>query len=216
MSRETSDVVSPMVGTVVDVPVAEGQVVAEGATVVVLESMKMEHPVAAGRCGPSLARAGGRDRPGVVPMSTPGDASDRWGRVAGRCAHDMVGLARRSAWLLEAAPSRRLVCPAGQFLTTVGSSRIGSAPSGRRGKFDTWCLSPLGWGYWSRRWCRRSSPTACGCAGHVRCAHGVFVRSDATGALSGPAGIGAGPCLMAVTPGRSARTTGSPLSIRTG
>ncbi len=55
MTRETSDVVSPMIGTVVHVPVAEGQVVAEGATVVVLESMKMEHPVAAGRAGTIVA-----------------------------------------------------------------------------------------------------------------------------------------------------------------
>ncbi len=51
MSSETTDVVSPMIGTVVHVPVAEGDVVAAGTTVVVLESMKMEHPVPADEAG---------------------------------------------------------------------------------------------------------------------------------------------------------------------
>ena len=41
------DVVSPMLGTVVHLPVVPGDPVAAGATVVVLESMKMEHPVRA-------------------------------------------------------------------------------------------------------------------------------------------------------------------------
>jgi acetyl-CoA carboxylase carboxyltransferase component len=41
------DISSPMVGTVVAVPVSAGQPVAAGSPVVVLESMKMEHPVPA-------------------------------------------------------------------------------------------------------------------------------------------------------------------------
>ena len=41
------DVVAPMAGAVVHVEVATGSAVAEGATLVVLESMKMQHPVVA-------------------------------------------------------------------------------------------------------------------------------------------------------------------------
>lgn len=41
------DISSPMVGTVVAVPVTTGQSVAAGTPIVVLESMKMEHPVTA-------------------------------------------------------------------------------------------------------------------------------------------------------------------------
>ncbi|MFL1445991.1 biotin/lipoyl-containing protein, partial [Nocardiopsis protaetiae] len=43
--------VSPMQGTVVKVVAAEGQEVAEGDTVVVIEAMKMEQPLAAHRAG---------------------------------------------------------------------------------------------------------------------------------------------------------------------
>jgi acetyl-CoA/propionyl-CoA carboxylase biotin carboxyl carrier protein len=44
-------VTSPMQGTVVKVAVEEGQRVAEGDLVVVLEAMKMEQPVLAHRAG---------------------------------------------------------------------------------------------------------------------------------------------------------------------
>ena len=44
-AEPTSPLTSPMIGTVVHLPVAAGETVAPGATVVVLESMKMEHPV---------------------------------------------------------------------------------------------------------------------------------------------------------------------------
>ena len=43
----STTVTSPMIGTVVAVPVAVDDAVAEGTTLVVLESMKMEHPVRA-------------------------------------------------------------------------------------------------------------------------------------------------------------------------
>ncbi|MGW5875557.1 biotin/lipoyl-containing protein, partial [Nocardiopsis terrae] len=43
--------VSPMQGTVVKLVAAEGQQVAEGETVVVIEAMKMEQPLAAHRAG---------------------------------------------------------------------------------------------------------------------------------------------------------------------
>lgn len=42
---------APMAGTVVDVPVAPGDVVGAGTPLVVLESMKLEHPVVAPRSG---------------------------------------------------------------------------------------------------------------------------------------------------------------------
>lgn len=45
------DVRAEMVSTVFEVTVAEGDVVAEGDTLVVLESMKMEIPVLAERAG---------------------------------------------------------------------------------------------------------------------------------------------------------------------
>lgn len=47
MTETPVDLTSPMVGTVVHVPVAAGETVGAGRTVVVLESMKMEHPVRA-------------------------------------------------------------------------------------------------------------------------------------------------------------------------
>ena len=43
----TSSLRSPLVGTVVAVKVAVGDVVAAGTEIVVIESMKMEHPVVA-------------------------------------------------------------------------------------------------------------------------------------------------------------------------
>jgi acetyl-CoA carboxylase carboxyltransferase component len=46
-SEESMDISSPLVGTVVSVPVSPGQPVAAGSPVVVIESMKMEHPVTA-------------------------------------------------------------------------------------------------------------------------------------------------------------------------
>jgi acetyl-CoA/propionyl-CoA carboxylase biotin carboxyl carrier protein len=44
-------VTSPMQGTIVKVPVAEGDAVAEGDTVVVIEAMKMEQPLKAHKAG---------------------------------------------------------------------------------------------------------------------------------------------------------------------
>ena len=44
-------VTSPMQGTIVKVPVEEGQQVAEGDVVVVLEAMKMEQPLKAHKTG---------------------------------------------------------------------------------------------------------------------------------------------------------------------
>ena len=44
-------VTSPMQGTIVKVTVEEGQVVAEGDVVVVLEAMKMEQPLKAHKAG---------------------------------------------------------------------------------------------------------------------------------------------------------------------
>jgi acetyl-CoA/propionyl-CoA carboxylase, biotin carboxylase, biotin carboxyl carrier protein len=41
------DVTSPMMGTVLSLPVDVGQPVTAGTTLIVLESMKMEHPVTA-------------------------------------------------------------------------------------------------------------------------------------------------------------------------
>ena len=43
----TSSLRSPLVGTVVAVKVLVGDVIAAGAEIVVIESMKMEHPVLA-------------------------------------------------------------------------------------------------------------------------------------------------------------------------
>ena len=43
--------VSPMQGTVVKLVAAEGQQVAEGETVVVIEAMKMEQPLTAHKAG---------------------------------------------------------------------------------------------------------------------------------------------------------------------
>jgi acetyl-CoA carboxylase carboxyltransferase component len=48
---DAHELASPMVGTVVHVPLGPGDAVAEGTTVVVLESMKMEHPVRAAAAG---------------------------------------------------------------------------------------------------------------------------------------------------------------------
>ncbi len=47
----TGQVVAPMQGTVVKVAVTQGQQVAEGDLIAVLEAMKMENPVTAGRAG---------------------------------------------------------------------------------------------------------------------------------------------------------------------
>ncbi len=47
----SGDLTAPMQGTIVRVAVAEGDVVAEGDLVVVLEAMKMEQPIAAHRAG---------------------------------------------------------------------------------------------------------------------------------------------------------------------
>jgi acetyl-CoA carboxylase biotin carboxyl carrier protein len=53
MAREarTADIVAEMVANVMAVPVAPGDAVAAGETVVLLESMKMEIPVLAERAG---------------------------------------------------------------------------------------------------------------------------------------------------------------------
>jgi propionyl-CoA carboxylase alpha chain len=48
---EAGSLRAPMPGTVVRIEVAEGDAVAAGAVVVVLEAMKMEHPVRAPRDG---------------------------------------------------------------------------------------------------------------------------------------------------------------------
>ncbi|WP_344077842.1 biotin/lipoyl-containing protein, partial [Nocardiopsis metallicus] len=50
-SASGDSLVSPMQGTVVKVVAAEGQTVAEGETVVVIEAMKMEQPLTAHRAG---------------------------------------------------------------------------------------------------------------------------------------------------------------------
>ncbi|MHB1585463.1 MAG: acyl-CoA carboxylase biotin carboxyl carrier protein subunit, partial [Acidimicrobiales bacterium] len=68
-------VVSPIVGTVARTVVAEGDTVEAGATVVVLESMKIEHPVTApcaGRVRSLLATAGAPVAPGdpLVSLET--------------------------------------------------------------------------------------------------------------------------------------------------
>lgn len=66
-SSTTVTVVSPIVGTIVRMVVAEGDTVAAGAPVVVLESMKIEHPVpspSAGRVQSLLATTGSSVVPG--------------------------------------------------------------------------------------------------------------------------------------------------------
>jgi acetyl-CoA carboxylase carboxyltransferase component len=72
-------VVAPMQGTVASVEVAEGDLVHAGQTVVVLESMKMEHLVAAeqpGRVTGVAAVVGATVHPGEVLLSV--DASGTW------------------------------------------------------------------------------------------------------------------------------------------
>ena len=57
-------VASPMQGTIVKVAVEEGQTVAEGDVIVVIEAMKMEQPLKAHKAGTvtGLHRRGRRDR----------------------------------------------------------------------------------------------------------------------------------------------------------
>ncbi|GAA4394009.1 acetyl/propionyl/methylcrotonyl-CoA carboxylase subunit alpha [Tsukamurella soli] len=58
--RHDDDITSPMPGAVVAVPVTDGQPVAKGETIVIVEAMKMEHPLTAPHDGVvSLARAAG-------------------------------------------------------------------------------------------------------------------------------------------------------------
>ncbi|WP_370944414.1 biotin/lipoyl-binding carrier protein [Amycolatopsis sp. cg5] len=64
-----SDIPAEMVGTVVKVVAKPGDVLAEGATVVILESMKMEIPVLAERAGRVVelsVAAGDRVQEGAV------------------------------------------------------------------------------------------------------------------------------------------------------
>ena len=69
---------SPMQGTIVKVAVAEGDTVAEGDLVVVLEAMKMEQPLTAHRAGIviGLAAAAGETvaAGAVIAMIEDGDA----------------------------------------------------------------------------------------------------------------------------------------------
>jgi hypothetical protein len=62
---------SPMPGAVLDVRVGEGDHVTAGQVLVVVEAMKMEHPVAAPADGVTIVEVGPRDglqnEPGVVP-----------------------------------------------------------------------------------------------------------------------------------------------------
>jgi biotin carboxyl carrier protein len=51
VSEQGTDVVSPMLGTVVTVDVTAGQHVTAGTPLVHLESMKMQHPVRASAAG---------------------------------------------------------------------------------------------------------------------------------------------------------------------
>lgn len=44
-------VMAPMYGEIIDIKVKEGDTVEEGDTIVLMESMKMEVPVAAGKSG---------------------------------------------------------------------------------------------------------------------------------------------------------------------
>jgi acetyl-CoA carboxylase carboxyltransferase component len=71
------DIVSPLVGTVVAVPTALGSQVAAGAPIVVIESMKMEHPVTAPASGTIDALAVGVGdvvgRGDVIAHLAPGD-----------------------------------------------------------------------------------------------------------------------------------------------
>lgn len=46
-----TEVVAPMTGVIYKLPVAQGEVVAEGSEVVIIESMKMHVPVAAPKQG---------------------------------------------------------------------------------------------------------------------------------------------------------------------
>ena len=77
---DQAPVTAPMQATVVDLRVAEGDVVAKGQLVAVLEAMKMEHTIEApvsGRVGRVLARAGDTLMTGAPILSIlPGDAPD--------------------------------------------------------------------------------------------------------------------------------------------
>ena len=117
----TVTVVSPIVGTVARTVAAEGDTVEAGATLVVLESMKIEHPVAApsaGRVRSLLATTGSPVGPGdplvsleTMPPSEPGVGADG-GAAAGRPGATVPGAASPGAErpeLAELAARRALL-----------------------------------------------------------------------------------------------------------
>lgn len=106
------DLVSPMAGTVVRVAVATGELVAAGAAVVVLESMKMEHPVRAEADGVVTelhAAPGATVRAGAVlarlaPAAGPVvEAADDRAAAADHVRDDLQALRDRKALLEDAS-----------------------------------------------------------------------------------------------------------------
>ena len=118
-----AEIVAPMAATVVGLPVAVGEVVEAGQPVVVLESMKMEHPVLAdqrGRVGSLRVAIDDAVEPGQVlatlavlgpdpaPDPAPGAAASRFERgtgeePAGGERRDQAELRRRRALLADEA-----------------------------------------------------------------------------------------------------------------
>ncbi|MCB0970769.1 MAG: acetyl-CoA carboxylase biotin carboxyl carrier protein subunit, partial [Acidimicrobiales bacterium] len=113
---ETHRLVAPMAGTVSEVAVAEGDGVVAGQTVVVLEVMKMEHPLTVGLAGhveglrvavgdavaqgDELLRVVGTGRSAEEPSTQPGELDDGAGAGADD-RPDLAELAARRALLAD-------------------------------------------------------------------------------------------------------------------